>query len=134
MSNNLTIADLNKVYLATFDARIKWRNIMLMLEVSAATLETIGNEWSNNPEDCYREDLLEWLKGGERSWRDIVKALSSPTVGHSDIARTVEKDHVQSTNPTVVKSESKYQYIPLLLLRIIHSHTIIIILQKIAKR
>ncbi len=31
----------------------------------------------------YREGLLEWLKGGEGSWRDIVKALSSHTVGHS---------------------------------------------------
>ena len=108
MSDDLTTADLKKVYLATFDARMKWRNIMLMLEVSAATLETIGNEWSNNPEDCYREGLLEWLKGGERSWTNIVKALSSPIVGQSDIARIVEKDHVQSTTPTDVKSESKY--------------------------
>ena len=110
MSDNLTIAGLNKVYLATFDARVKWRNILLMLEVSAATLETIDTKCSNNPDDCYREGLLEWLKGGERSWRDIVKALSSPTVGHSDIARTVEKDHVHSTTPTDVNSEGKYQY------------------------
>ncbi len=108
MSDYLTIDDLNKVYLATFDARIKWRNILLMLEVSAATVETIGKEWSNNPDDCYREGLLEWLKGGDKSWRDISKALSSPTVGHSDIARTVEKDHVQSTTPTHEKSEGKY--------------------------
>ena len=110
MSHYLTIADLNKVYLATFDARIKWRNILLMLEVSAATVETIGKEWSNNPDDCYREGLLEWLKGGDKSWRDIVKALSSPTVGHSDIARTIEKDHVQSTT-THVQSEGKYSII-----------------------
>ncbi len=81
---------------------------MLMLEVSAATLETIGKEWSNNPDDCYREGLSEWLKGGERSWSDVVKALSSPTVGHSDIAKTVEKDHMQSTTPIDVKSEGKY--------------------------
>ncbi len=110
MSHYLTIADLNKVYLATFDARIKWRNILLMLEVSAATVETIGKEWSNNPDDCYREGLLECLKDGDKNWRDIVKALSSPTVGHSDIARTIEKDHVQSTT-THVQSEGKYSII-----------------------
>ncbi len=69
-----------------------------------STLKTIGNEWSNNPDDCYREGLLEWLKGGEGSWRDIVNALSSPTVGHSDVAMTVEKDHIQSTTPIDVKS------------------------------
>ncbi len=67
MSDYLTIEYLNKVYLATFDARIKWRNILLMLEVFAATVETIGKEWSNNPDDCYREGLLEWLKGGDKS-------------------------------------------------------------------
>ena len=110
MSDYLTIADLKKLYLVTFEARIKWRNILLMLEVSAATLETIGNKWSNNPDDCYREGLLEWLKGGEGSWRNIVKALSSPTVGHSDIARTIERDHLQSSNPTYVKLEGTYKY------------------------
>ncbi|XP_064389884.1 uncharacterized protein LOC135337826 isoform X2 [Halichondria panicea] len=108
MSDYLTIADLNKVYLATFDARIKWRNILLMLEVSAATIRSIGKEWNNDPDDCYREGLLEWLTDGERRWEDMVEALSSPTVGHVHIARTIEKDHVQSTgasNPNDVKSE-----------------------------
>ncbi len=112
MSDYLTIADLNKVYLATFDARIKWRNILLMLEVSAATIRSIGKEWNNDPDDCYREGLLEWLTDGERRWEDMVEALSSPTVGHVHIARTIEKDHVQSTgasNPNDVKSEGKYK-------------------------
>ncbi len=122
------------MYLATFDARIKWQNILLMLEVSAATLETIGTKCSNNPDDCYREGLLEWLKGGERSWRDIVKALSSPTVGHSDIARTVEKDHVHSTTPTDVNSEGKCQYKYIQCLHHPATPTIIILQLKITKR
>ncbi|XP_064389606.1 uncharacterized protein LOC135337594 isoform X3 [Halichondria panicea] len=101
MSDYLTIADLNKVYLATFEAR----NILLMLEVSAATIRSISKEWNNDPDDCYREGLLEWLNEGERSWQSMVKALSSPTVGHIHIARTIERDHLQSSNPTDVKSE-----------------------------
>ncbi len=35
--------------------------------------------------------------GGGRSWEDIVTALSSRTVGYSGLARTIEKDHAQST-------------------------------------
>ncbi len=112
MSDYLTIEDLNKVYLATFDARIKWRNILLMLEVSAATVETIGIEWSNNPDDCYREGLLEWLKGGDKSWEDLVAALSSPTVGHSDLARTVERDHVQILIQATPETASSYEEFP----------------------
>ncbi len=97
MSNYLTDADLGKLYSATFDARTKWRNILLALEISSATINGIGTKWHDNPDDCYREGLLEWLKGGERSWEDVVKALSNPTVGHIHIARTIEKDYVQST-------------------------------------
>ncbi|XP_064389656.1 serine/threonine-protein kinase Sgk1-like isoform X2 [Halichondria panicea] len=108
MSDYLTIEDLKKVYLVTFDARVKWRNILLVLDVSPATINNVGTKWRDNPDDCYREGLSEWLTGGERSWEDVMAALSSPIVGHSDIASTIEREHVQSTgasNPTDVKSE-----------------------------
>ncbi len=113
MSDYLTIADLKKLYLITFDARIKWRNILLILDVPSDTIDSIGTKWRDDPDECYREGLKEWLKGGEKSWEDVVKALSSPIVGHSDIAKTIciEKDHLQSTdasNPTDVKSEGKH--------------------------
>ena len=111
MSDYLTIEDLKKVYLVTFDARVKWRNILLVLDVSPATINNVGTKWRDNPDDCYREGLSEWLTGGERSWEDVMAALSSPIVGHSDIASTIEREHVQSTgasNPTDVKSEGKH--------------------------
>ena len=111
MSDYLTIADLGKLYIATFDARIKWRNFLLVLEISSDTIDSIGTKWRDDPDDCYREGLKEWLKGEKRRWEDVVKALSSPIVGHSDIANTIEKDHLQSTgasNPTDVKSEGKH--------------------------
>ena len=98
MSDYLTIADLKKLYLVTFDARIKWRNILLILDVPSATIDTIGNEWSNNPDECYREGLKEWLNEGEKRWEEMVEALSHPIVGHSDLATTIERDHVQSTS------------------------------------
>ena len=99
MSDYLTIADLKRLYLVTFDARIKWRNILLILDVPSATIDSIGKEWSNNPNDCYREGLKEWLNAeGEKSWKDMVEALSSPIVGEFHIAKTIEKDHLQSTS------------------------------------
>ncbi len=96
MSDNLTIADLKKLYLVTFGARIKWRNILLILDVPLATIDSIGKQWSDNPDECYREGLREWLNEGGKSWEDMVEALSSDIVGHVHIARTIEKDHVQS--------------------------------------
>ncbi len=109
MSDCLTIADLGKLYTATFAAQTKWRNFLLALEISSDTIDSIGEKWSNNPEDCYREGLKKWLKGGERSWKGVVEALSSPIVGQSDIAKTIERDHVQSAgiSTTDVTSNGK---------------------------
>ena len=89
---SLTIADLIKVYVATFDARTKWRNILLLLGISNATVASIAVRCREDPDECYREGLAEWLKGGERHWRDMVEALSSPVVGNKDMARAIEKD------------------------------------------
>ncbi len=110
MPEYLTIDDLKKVYSATFGARAKWRNILLMLEVPPGTIDGIGMKWQDNPDDCYREGLNEWLRREKRSWEDMVVALSSRTVGYNDIARTIERDYVQSTggsNPTDVKTDGK---------------------------
>ncbi len=108
MSDYLTIADLGDLYIETFDARIKWRNFLLVLKISSDTIDSIGTKWQDNPDDCYREGLKEWLKGEERSWEDVVKALCSPIVGYSYIARTIERDHLQSTGSSNPTDEGKY--------------------------
>ena len=87
----ITIADLKEVYRTTFKARSKWKNILLELDISSVTIESIGVSCHNNPDDCYREGLREWLEGGERSWKDLVEALSSPTVGYKDIAFVIDR-------------------------------------------
>ena len=96
----LTIAYLKQVYKATFEARNEWKNILLELEVSSATIRNIGMRCGDNPKDCYREGLSEWLQGVERTWGDLVEALSSPTVGHDDIAMAIERDYIQSASST----------------------------------
>ena len=102
---SITVADLKKVYRITFEARNEWKNILLELEVSSATIRSIGVRCHDDPKDCYREGLSEWLEGGERSWGDLVEALSSPTVGHSDIAMAIERDYIQSAGAdTIVTS------------------------------
>ena len=97
---SIKIEDLKEVYRTTFEARTKWQNILLELGVGSATIESIGLKYRDNPDDCYREGLREWLKGGEKSWRDLMNALSSLTVGHIDVARVIERDHIQSAEAT----------------------------------
>ena len=42
MSDYLTIADLGDLYIATFDARIKWRNFLLVLKIPSTALVQNG--------------------------------------------------------------------------------------------
>ena len=100
----ITIADLKIVYKVTFEARNKWRNILLELEFSSAAIDSIGERWRGNPEDCHREGLKEWLESGERSWGDLVEALSSPTVSHSDIAMVIEREYIQQHSTVTITS------------------------------
>ena len=96
---SITSSDLKSVYTVTFEARNKWRNILLSLDFENGTIKNIGEKWHDNAEDCYREGLSEWLEGGERSWGDLVKALSNPTVGHIDIAVQINEEHICSVTP-----------------------------------
>ncbi len=101
-----SIADLEEVYAATVDARGKWRNILFSLDIPTATINSIGVAGKNNPDICYREGLVEWLKGGQRSWKDVVEALSTPTVGYEGIAKAIEKLHIKSADDTTDKTST----------------------------
>ncbi len=83
---------LNNVYRLTYDARDEWRNILVGLEMSSATIRSIGMQWRDKPDDCYREGLTEWIRGGERDWVFVLDALSSPTVGHKALARKIKPE------------------------------------------
>ena len=110
MSLDLTPSDLKEVYTATYKARNKWRNILLFLEVSSDTIESIGKIYLNKAEDCYREGLLEWLNGKAGTWGDLAKALSSPIVGHNKIAMEIEKAHIQPVGvANMTSSDSRQQ-------------------------
>ena len=103
---SITIADLKVVYRASFKAHEHWQNILLELEVSSDVIKNTHHKYHNTA-ICYREGLRHWLKGGERSWGDLVEALSSPTVGRSDIAKEIERDYILSAGSGQVTSKKQ---------------------------
>ncbi len=94
--------DLREVYEATYEAREKWANVLLALDVTNPTIESIRSKFHGNPDDCYRQGLSQWLQEGDKSWNDVARAMSSPTVGHKDIAGAISKSHLSAQS----KSES----------------------------
>ena len=91
LQNLITLNDLSGVYEATFQARAKWKQMLLALQVNNTTIETINIRSHEDPDNCYLEGLSEWLKGGERNWTDVFEALSRSSVGHNDLAKVVER-------------------------------------------
>ena len=97
MAGSLTAGDLSRVYSSTYKARNKWSNILLALNVSNDTIESIGRTHRDNVDDCYRVGLSEWLSSGSGTWKDMAEALAGPTVGHNDVASGIEKEYLQPT-------------------------------------
>ncbi len=89
---------LKEVFGICYEARHKWSNMLLALDVSNSAIESIRMKFCNNPDDCFRTGLSEWLSSGtERTWEHIAAALSSPTVDCKDIADQVAKKYLNET-------------------------------------
>ena len=82
--------DLRKVQRATWEARTKWYNIGLELEIDPGTLDTIKND-NDNSDDRFRAMLMTWLKmvQPKPTFAALAEALQSPTVGFGHLAEQV---------------------------------------------
>ena len=97
----LTIKNLHAVYTAVFEARTKWYDIGLGLNVAPDTLDSIKSDAQfHNPGEKLRETLKVWLKTDtEPTWQDIVGVLKSRVVGESKLASDIEADDEHCTTP-----------------------------------
>ena len=86
----LGTSDLRKVYKAAWDARTKWYNVGLELEMDSATLDTIEGEKSHI-DDRFRAMLTTWLKAvnPRPTLAALAEALRSPTVGCGHLAEQI---------------------------------------------
>ena len=101
----MSLDDLDEVLKETRISRAKWYKIGLQLRVPVDKLDGIQCQF-DNPEDHLCELLKEWLKGATGStptWRSIVKALSSQTVGEPKLADQLNAKHCQSQKKTQSK-------------------------------
>lgn len=82
-----------------WDARPEWFNLGLNISIDKDCLTMIKQ---NNPneDDCFRKMLLEWLKSvdPEPSWKDLLAALSEPSVGYKQLAEEIEICAVESND------------------------------------
>ena len=91
IDGELSTKDLRKVQRAAWDARAKWYNVGLELDIDPGTLDTIKRD-NDNSDDRFRAMLMTWLKMVEPkpTWEALAEALRSPTVGCGHLADLIQ--------------------------------------------
>ena len=89
ISGSLGIDDFKDVQAALWDARDKWYNIGVQLNMSIASLDAIRRENRDNPDTCFNEMLSNWLRNGRPplTWNNLADALRSRPVGCGHLIR-----------------------------------------------
>ena len=87
---SLTIRDLKELREHLFKIRVKWYDIGLELDVDVGTLESIKSCY-DDPKDCLREVLKEWLKSisPPPTRLKLASALSSSAVNEKCLAQRI---------------------------------------------
>ena len=87
----LTISDLLKVQSKIWEARTKWYHPGLLLGIPVDTLDAIQYNHPTNCDQCFTDMMKEWLRASDlqRTWEALAKALESPQVGQSNLAKQI---------------------------------------------
>ena len=95
--NHLGSLNLKTVLKVLWEARGKWYNIGVELDVETSTLDIISTECQGKVEDCFRKILTKWLNRVEPqpSWNALVEALESPTVDHPNLADKIRSKYMK---------------------------------------
>ena len=84
--------DLRRVQDAIWEARAKWYNLGLGLDITADSLDSIELANQQNPDRCFRAMLTKWLREQDQStWSALAEALKSPSVGLTHLAEEIRK-------------------------------------------
>ena len=84
--------DLGRVYTKLFDARAKWLDVGLALDMNFETLKSIEKEQLKNQSDCLREMLAHCIQSGcSLTWAKLCSCLRHPTVERIDLAEIIER-------------------------------------------
>jgi hypothetical protein len=99
----LVSANLPQLQILTWKAQPKWFNLGLAVGIDETKLKTIRLDF-HTVEEQFTEMLSVWLRmsSPQRSWESLVTALKQPTVGFSDLAKSIKEKFgimVQSVVP-----------------------------------
>ena len=98
----LLLKDLALVREALWEARTKWYDIGLELEIVPTDLEAIAEESGSNIELCFRKMLYNWLSKScakrRCTWKAIIGVLRSKVIHLESLADQIETEKYSHLN------------------------------------
>ena len=101
-ADHLTIENLKKIRRACWEARAKWIDIGIELNLKKTDLDAIQDK--NNSDQCFTEMLTLWLKQADPlpTQKVLVEALRQPTVNLGQLAGHVERQNLSNLDVSEV--------------------------------
>lgn len=92
-ADHLTITKFKSVWNKIWEARSKWQNIGIELDLEKNDLDAINATHGSDTDACFREMLSLWLKQTRSlpTWSKLIRALKRPAVGFQRLAEDIEK-------------------------------------------
>ena len=99
----LSDKDIKRVRIDIYEARAKWYDIGIELEIPTGTLKSIKSMY-DSPAECLVEMLDTWLKqvDPKPSWRLLINALEQPAVGEERLAERLKQKYYPSKKGNTV--------------------------------
>ena len=79
---------------------MKWRSLGMLLDLSYSTLETLEKEYRNDPTECCRALLSQWLESPPpqypNTWKGLIELLEDSQLGQivCELKTTLEKANI----------------------------------------
>ena len=97
----LSLDDLAQIIEDIHDAVDKWHNIGIQLGLHESDLKSIESNYPRQ-NDRLREMICKWLQNKAASWKKMVTALKSRTVGEAFLAEQLEAKYCKSAAQIIV--------------------------------
>ena len=103
------MTDLPNVFEELHDVRAKWYDFGLQIKTRSSDLDAIKQKNREDPQDCFRELLSNWLRQADPkpTWEVVISALRSRTVGFEQLAESMAKKFLDTQTNTACDSKVK---------------------------
>ena len=90
--------ELPKVINELYEARHKWFDIGLQLQLDHSELKSIEDKYRSDPGDCFRQMLIAWKTSSSqahKTWSTLANILRQPAIRYEELATKVEEKYCQ---------------------------------------